>query len=435
MTRILRRLPLIFLALLLLAACSNPEGSAAVSAESAQALPEKDASAEITLEQTIAPTPTPTPQPTPEPTPEPTPTPTPTPTPSPTPTPTPTPTPSPTPSPTPTPFPIVAFSDDIVATQPGRKTVLNLSAKDVNALPEILNAEVRLNDGTVIGKSPLARTKAGKISITLPEGTYDVRTPVYLYLEGISYPIHTIDLCVIDKAYEPVRGNFERTDKMVAFTFDCAYGETNTTWLLDTLKEYNIHATFFMTGGWVSGHGPWIRRIIAEGHEIGNHSVNHPRLTDIPFASMVKEIRATSDSIWENYGYRVHLFRPPFGVTNATVNSVSRYLGCEVIMWAQTSKDASGWSGDRIIKLLKKEVSPGKIILCHNGAPELHKYLVPTLEWMIEEGYTFGTVSELMGWTWDDTYAPGVGPNADPEQAATQADETEVSETPATDNA
>ena len=323
---------------------------------------------------------------------------------------------------------MIAFSDDIVTILPGRNVTLNLSAADLNALPETIHAEVRLQDGTVIGQKNLPRSRTGKIQISLPDGTYDVHTPVYLFLDGISYPVHELDLCVVDKSYEPFRGNFERTDKMVAFTFDCAYGEANTTWLLDTLKEYNVHATFFMTGGWVTTHEPWIRRIIAEGHEIGNHTVNHQRLPNISVPSVVKEIRTVSERLLETYGYRVHLFRPPYGSTNATVNTISRYLGMEVVMWSQTAKDASGWSGDRIINLLRKEVVPGKIILCHNAAPELKKFLVPTLEWMIEEGYTFGTVSELMGWTWDDTFVPGYEPEYLSAQDPAETDEAEFPE-------
>ena len=118
-----------------------------------------------------------------------------------------------------------------------------------------------------------------------------------------------------------------------------------------------------------------------------------------------RQISLPQERMLKEHGYRIHLFRAPYGASSPKVNTIARYLGCEVIKWGQTSKDASEeWKGDRIIKLLLKETEPGDIILCHNGAKELHKYLVPVLKEFIARGYTFCTVSEMMGWTWDDTF-------------------------------
>ena len=224
-------------------------------------------------------------------------------------------------------------------------------------------------------------------------------------MDGISYPVHTKDVAVYDMDYQPVRGNYERNDKMVAFTFDCAYGEVNTTWLLDTLDEFNMKCTFFMTGGWMTNHGKWIERMIESGHEIGSHSVSHPRLSKLEASGVIKEIEPTLQFMLEHHGYHIHLFRPPYGATNPKVNAISKYLGCEVIMWGQTSKDATeSYNGEAIRKLLLKELEPGDIVLCHNGAKYLRQYLVPVLKELVARGYTFCTVSELMGWEWEDTY-------------------------------
>lgn len=325
-----------------------------------------------------------------------------------TPTPTPSPTPTPTPEPTPTPVPFLTLSNDFTLVTPERAARLVVRCDNYKELPKEQAVEVRLADGTVVGSAVLEQKKENKLYVTLPLGL-SARTTLYLFAEGTSYPIHTTDVAVIDETYAPVLGNYERDDKMVAFTFDCAYGEKNTDWLLDTLAAYGIHATFFMTGSWAGNHDRWIERMIADGHEIGNHTMTHPRLTETSTANALNQITRTSDRIFEKYGYTVHLFRPPYGATNATVNTIARYCGLEVIKWGQTSKDASdGWTGDRIIKLLLKELQPGDIVLCHNGAPELRNYLEPVLTELVNRGYTFGTVSELMGWTWDDdvTAAP-----------------------------
>ena len=243
-----------------------------------------------------------------------------------------------------------------------------------------------------------------KITIKLPQGC-PARTDLYLYLEGTEYPVHMRSVAVIDNDYAPVNGNYERGDKMCAFTFDCAYGETNTDWLLDVLDEYNIKCTFFMTGNWMGNHGRWIERMIEAGHEIGSHSVSHPRMIKLDTNAIRKQIEPTVNLMLEKHGYRIHLFRPPYGATNAKINTISRFYGLEVIRWGQTSKDATEtYTGEAIRKLLLKETEPGDIILCHNGAKELKKYLKPVLDELIARGYTFCTVSELMGWDWDDTY-------------------------------
>lgn len=371
---------------------------------------------------------------TPEPTPEPTATPTPTPEPTDTPEPTATPTPTPTPEPTATPEPIVLFNDTFTLITPNRDTKITVtSPNNFKDLPDKTTAEIRLADGTVVGSAALRRASKNTISVKLPDGC-PPRTTLYLWLEGTDYPIHTFDVAVLDKTYEKVRGNYEREDKMVAFTFDCAYGETYTDWLLDTLKKYNVHATFFMTGSWMGNHGPWIERMIAEGHELGSHSMTHPRLTEASLDKIVDEIYKSANRLWEMYGYRTHLFRPPYGSSNATIHAVSRFYGMEVIQWGQTAKDATdGWTGERILKLLKAEVEPGEIILCHNGAGTMKVYLPAILEYLIDQGYTFGTVSELMGWEWDDRPAVASEPQEEPAEEAT--DEMPTDEAPTDDPA
>ena len=242
--------------------------------------------------------------------------------------------------------------------------------------------------------------------MTIPAGS-PVRTTLYLYMDGQEYPVHSRYVAVIDSTYAPTEGNYQREDKMVALTFDCAFGEQNTDWLLDTLRSYGIHVTFFMTGRWVSTHGPWIEKILADGHEIGNHTQNHIALSSKSSDVIVREITQVSQALYEKHGYITHLMRPPYGGRNTKVNTVTRYLGYEVIMWGQTAKDATeGWTGPKIRDLVLKEVQPGDIILFHNGANTMHVYLKPIIEELQKRGWTFGTVSELMGWDWTDVPPP-----------------------------
>ena len=164
-------------------------------------------------------------------------------------------------------------------------------------------------------------------------------------------------------------------------------------------------AAFSSTGGWMMAHGPWIERMIEEGHEIGSHSWSHPRLTKETAAEIERQIVRPYEKMLEEHGYKIHLFRPPYGASNATVNAISRFYGQEVIRWHQTTKDSfDDVPASKILDLIAKETVPGSIIICHNGAKQMKNYLVPMIEDLTGRGFEIVTVSELMGYTWDDTY-------------------------------
>ncbi len=401
--------------LLLLGACmpanqketvaEKPQIEAAQQEPAATEIPTVELTPIPTEEPTEAPTPEPTEEPTPEPTEEPTPEPTEEPTPEPTEEPTAEPTPEPTAEPTPVADGPLQFTKDLVIAYNRGTATLMVEKKKDEKVADKTALEVRLEDGTVVGKGTYRTNRStAKIDIKLP-GEAEPRTVLYLYMKGIDHPVDTKVIGRMDKTYDKVRGNFKRDDKMIAITFDCAYGDKNTKWLLNTLKEFDIHATFFMTGEWIGQYGKWIERMIEDGHELGNHSLSHPRLLDKSQKEVQKQIQTPIDRLLENHGYRTHLFRPPYGASNLLVNAVAQYYGCEVIRWEVTAKDSDNkWSADQIYKSVTKNVKPGVIILCHNDAKELQSYLRPVLKELLSRGYTFCTVSELMGWEWDDTF-------------------------------
>ena len=264
--------------------------------------------------------------------------------------------------------------------------------------------EVRLEDGTVVGSAEV-RQRETRLQFCLPDGLAP-RTTLYLWQDGVDYAIDTLDIAVTDPDYEAVVGNYTRDDKMIALTFDCAYGEALTDFLLDTLREYDIHVTFFMIGTWVGNHGPWIETMIEDGHEIGNHTMNHPRFSECTAVQIRKQVEQAGDRLLENHNYTTRLLRPPYGSHTKVSDAVVRFLGYEVIMWGLTSGDANAdATAQQITRRVLDNVKPGDIILFHNAAPQMRDYLVPILDELIARGYTFGTVSELMGWT-DETETP-----------------------------
>lgn len=315
-----------------------------------------------------------------------------------TPTPAPTDTPTPTTEPTATPVPEITLDQKpLYVCRPGKKVNLRFLYPDSKKLGP-RKVEIRLEDGTVVGADTVDKTE-GRIAATLPEGTYPARTTLYLYQEGTEYPVSQKDIAVIDPEYKGVKGNYEREDKMIALTFDCAYGETYTDYILDLLRKYEIKATFFMVGTWVGNHGPWIEKMLADGHELGNHTQTHPRFSKISNEAIYKTIMQCDARLLEKVNYQSHIMRPPYGSHTPESDAITRYCGYEAILWALSARDSrEGITKETILRTLKAETEPGDIVLMHNGAASVTYYLEPYLQFLIENGYTFGTVSELMGW-------------------------------------
>ncbi len=190
-----------------------------------------------------------------------------------------------------------------------------------------------------------------------------------------------------------------KTDKkQIALTFDGAWGNEDTATLLDILKRQNVSATFFFTGGWISKYPEDVKNILANGHEVGNHSENHKQMSKLSKEQCKEEIQIVHDKVKELTGLTMTVFRPPFGDYNDTVIQAANELGYHVIQWDVDSLDWKDYGVDSIIKTVTchKHLGNGTIILMHNGA----KYTKDALENMIinlkEQGYEFVKVSELI---------------------------------------
>lgn len=293
-------------------------------------------------------------------------------------------------------LPALRFEEEIAVITPGKASFLQVRADDYAAFHTPFTLTIRLEDGTVVGSKEVRGVKTS-VSITLPEGLAP-RTTLYAFRNEETEPAASFDVAVVDRNYSERERNAERSDKMIALTFDCAFGEFNTDFLLDTLQKYGIHCTFFMTGQWVTGHAdPWIKRMIADGHEIGSHSFLHRDYLTLSPEQVVKDIAACEQIMAEKLdGYRPKLIRPPYGHSNYGRDAIMRYMGYEIILWGVASSDSGNLPADDIIRQVMAHVKPGEIILCHNDALQLKNYLVPLIELLLKEGYTFGTVSELL---------------------------------------
>lgn len=185
-------------------------------------------------------------------------------------------------------------------------------------------------------------------------------------------------------------------DKKIAISFDAAWGTDFTYDILDTLDKYNVKTTFFLVDFWVKKHPDVVKEIARRGHEIGNHSTNHPYMSKLDEIQIIKELKTTEDSIKEITGKRTTLFRPPFGDYNDRLIRVCRDNGYYVIQWDVDSLDWKEYGVQPVVDRVTRNVKNGSIVLFHNNAKYVSEFLPIILEKLQAEGYEIVPISELI---------------------------------------
>lgn len=196
---------------------------------------------------------------------------------------------------------------------------------------------------------------------------------------------------------------------VVALTFDDGPGPW-TEPILDVLSEAGARASFFVIGDAVPGNESILRRIRAEGHELGNHTMTHPRLDTVSRRTINREIRQANDAVRRVVGAAPTVFRPPGFHYNVAVLEVARAAGFgRVVLASATTDDYLRETAEEIVEAIVPRVAPGGIIDLHDGrpphepAPEAggtrldRKPTVEAAKLLLERlrGYSFVTVSEL----------------------------------------
>ena len=118
--------------------------------------------------------------------------------------------------------------------------------------------------------------------------------------------------------------NVDTQDKVLAISFDAAWGSANTEGILDILDEYDIKTNFFLVGFWAEKYPELVAELVARGHEVGNHSATHPHMSQLSASQIREELRRCSDLVESITGKPTTLFRPPYGEYNNDVVRVSR---------------------------------------------------------------------------------------------------------------
>jgi peptidoglycan/xylan/chitin deacetylase (PgdA/CDA1 family) len=184
----------------------------------------------------------------------------------------------------------------------------------------------------------------------------------------------------------------------IAMTFDDGPHGVNTPRLLDMLKQRGIKATFFMCGECVAQFPQIVKRIVDEGHEIGNHSWSHPQLSKMGEESVTDQLQRTHDAIKQAGGIEPKLMRPPYGAFTANQRSWANHKwGYKIILWDVDPLDWKVRNAEHVEHEILAHTVAGSIVLSH----DIHKTTVDampaTLDGLIAKGFKFVTVSELLG--------------------------------------
>lgn len=294
---------------------------------------------------------------------------TPTPTATPHPTLTPTPIPTPTPPPSPTPLPVlVGYTVHSVAQG---ETIDDIAEYYSTLAPAIASLNRFSLDTPLSAGQPLV---------------------VPLYADAPLTPTVTVS------GVEVARGH---PGRRVALTLDAGASAEPVADILNTLRQYDVHITFFLTGKWAEENPDIVRRIAAEGHEIGNHTYSHPYMTELTEEAIIEEVQRTEQIIRELAGQTTRpLFRPPYGDRNQALLDTLGREGYISIYWTVDSLDSVG-DPKTADFLLQRVTHPpveldGAIILMHVGNRTTADALPAILEWYRREGYQVVKVSDIL---------------------------------------
>ena len=185
----------------------------------------------------------------------------------------------------------------------------------------------------------------------------------------------------------------KKNRKAVALTFDDGPSPKTTPIALELLKKYNAKGTFFMVGHAVEGNEEIVKQVVAEGHQIGNHSWDHPVLTKISLEKAKSQINDTTAALKKVSGLDVHIMRPPYGAINETIQAA---VDQSFILWDVDTLDWKNRNTASIMKEVRK-AQPGSIILMHDVHQTTIDALPLILQYLTEQGFEMVTIEELMG--------------------------------------
>ena len=193
----------------------------------------------------------------------------------------------------------------------------------------------------------------------------------------------------------PVYG-VDTDKKVIALTFDAAWGADKTRGIIDLLKKYDADGTFFLVGFWIDKYPEETKFIAESGLEIGNHSNNHLHMSKISKDEISKEIDSVNERIKNLTGKTPAYFRPPFGEYDNKLLSAVNEKNMVGVQWSIDSLDWKGLSGEQIAARVIPKLKNGAIILFHNNSDHVLDALKIILPRLKADGYKAVSIDELV---------------------------------------
>lgn len=188
------------------------------------------------------------------------------------------------------------------------------------------------------------------------------------------------------------------TQKYVYLTFDEGYEAGYTSKILETLKNNEVTATFFITAHYLNKEEELVKKMIEYGNIVGNHTVNHKSMPDLTDEQIEQEIMNLHKAMYEKTGYEMQYLRPPMGEFSQRTLSLTNSLGYKTVMWSLAYDDwnEDAQKGEEYAKSkILDNIHPGAVILLHGNSKDNANVLDYVIKEIKNMGYEFKTLDEF----------------------------------------
>lgn len=186
-------------------------------------------------------------------------------------------------------------------------------------------------------------------------------------------------------------------DKVVALTFDTAFGDADYTGqILTALKDEGAPATFFVMGLWAQEYPEEIDAMVQSGLEVASHSMSHTKYTELTETELLADASDASELIFDMTGFDSDLIRLPYGAFDTQTIMTLQAQGYIPMKWSLDSKDWKGYDANQIADTVLGQVESGDIIMFQNNMAATPEALAAIIAGLKEQGFTLVTVSDLL---------------------------------------
>ena len=241
---------------------------------------------------------------------------------------------------------------------------------------------------------PQLKTNSEALKVAIPTNQINPKSQSPAKVENLNFTVPAKYQAKTVYKVEP-----SNKEKVIALTIDDGPWPKTTAEMLDILKQNQVKATFFWVGSALQENPEIGKRVVAEGHAIGNHTWHH-WYRKMDEATAKSEIEKTNELIYQTTGVKTSFFRPPGGYLNNGLATYAKSQKNSVVMWSVTSADTDPRAKYQVfVKNVLRDAKPGAIVLMHDGGGNRErtvKALPAIISGLKQQGYRFVTVPELL---------------------------------------